>query len=176
MENEPPGFFPVPRGDLGDPQILRICYFSSGFKFYGNLGGFKAVVSIGSWSHCWLSLSLIVIFFKLRDQRNPDGPRLPVVIGEDSCFFCLLVCAFTIMVPTQSGPLRSGGKSGPVEHWSGTALLSVSLYQVSTAEARWKPLMTAWWLAAGLQLQFHFIFPLFFPSAQLSVKNMFPVV
>lgn len=37
MENEPPGFFPVLRGDFGDPQILRICHFSNGFKFYGKL-------------------------------------------------------------------------------------------------------------------------------------------
>lgn len=37
MENEPPGFFPVPCGDLGDPQMLRICHFSNKFKLYGKL-------------------------------------------------------------------------------------------------------------------------------------------
>lgn len=37
MENEPPGFFPVPRGDLGDPEMLRLCNFSTEFKLYGKL-------------------------------------------------------------------------------------------------------------------------------------------
>lgn len=75
----------------------------------------------------FLILFFFSFFFKLRVQRNPDGPRLAAVIGEDSCFLCLLVCAFTIMVPTQNGPLRSDGKSGLVELWSGTAILGFIL-------------------------------------------------
>lgn len=30
--------------------------------------------------------SLLLFFADLRVQRNPDGPRLPAVTREDSCF------------------------------------------------------------------------------------------
>ena len=140
MENEPPGFFPVPRGDFRDPRILRICHFSGGFKFYGKLKVLKqqcqSVLGLVSGLVFLLLFFFVFFFLKLRDRKNLNGPRLAVVIGEDSCFLCLLVCAFTMIVPTQNGPLRSDGKSGLVKHWSGTAVLLVSFYRVSTAEAR----------------------------------------
>lgn len=70
--------------------------------------------------------------------------------------------------------------SGSEERWSGTVLVLVPLCQVSTVRARGKPLMTAWWLAAGPELWSaspvpHYL-PLPPPSASLSVRNMFPVV
>lgn len=55
------------------------------------------------------------------------------------------------------------GRVVRAKHWSRTTLLSVSLYQVWTAEARWKPLMTARWLAAGLQLWPPSPVPLYLP-------------
>lgn len=62
----------------------------------------------------------------------------------------------------------------------GTALVLVPLCQVLTVGARWKPLMTARWLAAGLELWSEspvpLYLPFFSPSASLSVRNMFPVV
>lgn len=37
MENEPPGFLSAPRGDVEDPQMVRLYKFSDGFNFHGNL-------------------------------------------------------------------------------------------------------------------------------------------
>lgn len=100
---------------LWDHEMLRLCNFSNEFKLYGKLDVVKqesrSVVDLIVGS----VFPSLLFFWKLWNQRNPDGPRLAVVTGEDSCFLCLLVCAFAIMVPTQNGPLRSDGKSGPGE-------------------------------------------------------------
>ncbi len=105
---------------------------------------------------------------ELRVQRNPDGPRLAVVTRGDSCF---CVCQFRLL-QLQSNTNRP---DCPMEHWSWTTLALVPL---SGPHYR-KQLMTARWLAAGPALRSASPIPLyllFFPSASLSVRNMFPVV
>lgn len=124
------------------------------------------------------SASLLLFFAELRVQRNPDGPRLAVVTREDSCF-CVYRFELLQLQSSTNGLLKPDGTSGLNERWSGTALVLVPLRQVLTPGARGKPLMTARWLAAGRELwsasPVQLYLP-FFPSASLSVRNMFPVV
>lgn len=95
----------------------------------------------------WLSPGLIVIFCGAEGSEESRW-HMPCCGHKNlQLFLCLPVQAFPIIVQhTQA----SDGTTGPQEHWSGTALVLVQLCQVLTVRARWKPLMTARWLAAGL--------------------------
>lgn len=56
-------FLPCSTWRLGRPSNIGNLPLQQSIQVLWKTGGFKAAVSISSWSHCWLSLSLIVIFF-----------------------------------------------------------------------------------------------------------------
>lgn len=128
-----------------------------------------------------MCLSLVVVVVEgvagVQMARALLRSRLRTVVFV---FLSLRFCNYT---PTQSSRGQMGWMvSG--ECWSGTVSLLVPLCQVLNVGARGKPLMTAWWLAAGPKLcsaspvplyrpSFFFFFS---PSASLSVRNMLPVV
>ena len=79
MENEPPGFFPVPRGDFRDPRILRICHFSGGFKFYGKLKVLKQQCQsvLGLVSGLVFLLLFFFVFFFFFEVEGSEESKWP---------------------------------------------------------------------------------------------------